>query len=150
MKLNVYLAGEIHTSWREDIKDICTAQGLDITFTAPVTDHDASDDCGVEIMGAEDNKFWHDNKGANLNSIRTRKAIKDADVVVVRFGEKYKQWNAAFDAGYAHALGKSLIVLQMQEHNHPLKEVDAAAQAVCYSAQEVAQCLTYVLKSTLP
>ncbi len=150
MKLNVYLAGEIHSSWRAEIITACQAQNLDIAFTAPVTDHAASDDCGVAIMGDEANKFWHDNKGANLNSMRTRKAIKDADIVVVRFGEKYKQWNAAFDAGYAHALGKSVIVLQMEEHNHSLKEVNAAAQAVCYSSQEVAQCLSYILSGTLP
>lgn len=150
MNLNVYLAGEIHTNWRDEIKSYCDAQGLDITFTAPITDHASSDDCGVAILGEEPNKFWHDSKGANLNSMRTRKAIKDADVVVVRFGDKYKQWNAAFDAGFAHALGKSLIVLQMDEHNHALKEVDAAAQAVCYSSQEVAQCLSYVINGTLP
>ena len=150
MKLNVYLAGEIHSSWREEIITACQAQNLDIAFTAPVTDHGASDDCGVAIMGEEPNEFWHDNKGANLNSMRTRKAIKDADIVVVRFGEKYKQWNAAFDAGYAHALGKSVIVLQAEEHNHALKEVDAAAQAVCYSSKEVAQCLSYILSGTLP
>ncbi|WP_069298937.1 YtoQ family protein [Neptunicoccus sediminis] len=149
MKLNVYLAGEIHTSWREEIIAECEAQKLDITFTAPVTDHGASDDCGVEILGAEDDKFWHDSKGANLNSIRTRKAIKDADVVVVRFGEKYRQWNAAFDAGFAHALGKSLIVLQMDEHQHALKEVDAAAQAVCSTPSQVAKCLSYVLTGKL-
>ncbi len=150
MKLNVYLAGEIHTSWREEIISACQAQNLDIAFTSPVTDHAASDDCGVAIMGAEDDKFWHDSKGANLNAMRTRKAIKDADIVVVRFGEKYKQWNAAFDAGFAHALGKSLIVLQMPEHNHALKEVDAAAQAVCNTPEEVAQCLTYILTDKLP
>jgi YtoQ family protein len=150
MKLNVYLAGEIHTNWREEIIDACNAQCLTIAFTAPVTDHAASDDCGVTIMGKEPNKFWHDSKGANLNSMRTRKAIKAADIVVVRFGEKYKQWNAAFDAGYAHALGKSVIVLQMEEHNHALKEVDAAAQAVCYTSEEVAQCLTYIVNGTLP
>ena len=150
MKLNVYLAGEIHTNWREEIIDACNAQCLTIAVTAPVTDHAASDDCGVTIMGKEPNKFWHDSKGANLNSMRTRKAIKTADIVVVRFGEKYKQWNAAFDAGYAHALGKSVIVLQMEEHNHALKEVDAAAQAVCYTSEEVAQCLTYIVNGTLP
>ena len=150
MKLNVYLAGEIHTSWREEIIATCTAQNLNITFTAPVTDHAASDDCGAAIMGKEPDKFWHDSKGANLNSMRTRKAIKNADIVIVRFGEKYKQWNAAFDAGYAHALGKSVIVLQMEEHNHALKEVNAAAQAVCYTSEEVAQCLTYIVNGTLP
>ncbi|WP_370302564.1 YtoQ family protein, partial [Pseudooceanicola sp.] len=128
MGLTVYLSGEIHTDWREQI--IEGTQGLDVTFSAPVTDHAASDDCGVAILGAEDSKFWHDRKGAQVNAIRTRKGIADADVVVVRFGDKYKQWNAAFDAGYAAALGKSLIILQPAEHDHALKEVDAAALAV--------------------
>ena len=99
--MKVYLSGEIHTDWREQI--ITGAEGLDVTFSAPVTDHAASDDCGVAILGAEDDKFWHDRKGAQINAIRTRKAIAEADVVVVRFGEQYKQWNAAFDAGYAAA-----------------------------------------------
>ena len=109
MSLKLYLSGEIHTDWREQI--IKGAAGLDVHFSGPVTDHEASDDCGVAIMGAEEDKFWHDHKGAKLNAIRTRKAISDADIVVVRFGDKYKQWNAAFDAGYASALGKSLIIL---------------------------------------
>ena len=101
-------------------------------------------------MGAEPNKFWHDNKGANLNAIRTRHGIENADIVVVRFGEKYKQWNAAFDAGYAAALGKSLIVMHGPEHQHPLKEVDAAALAVVEEPQQVVQILQYVLNGTLP
>ncbi|MEE2816351.1 MAG: YtoQ family protein, partial [Pseudomonadota bacterium] len=125
MTFKVYLSGEIHTDWREQIRD--GAAGLDVEFDSPVTDHDASDDCGVAILGAEPNKFWHDHKGAKINAIRTRKGIEEADVVVVRFGEKYKQWNAAFDAGYAAALGKSLIVLSQDEHQHALKEVHAAA-----------------------
>lgn len=60
--LNVYLSGEIHTDWRDQIVKGCT--GMDVTFNAPVTDHGASDDCGVAILGAEPDKFWHDNKGA--------------------------------------------------------------------------------------
>ena len=123
--LKVYLSGEIHTDWRERI--IAGAAGLDLVFSGPVTDHAASDDCGVAILGAEPDKYWHDHKGAMLNAIRTRKGISEADIVVVRFGDKYRQWNAAFDAGYAAALGKSLIVLQPPEHDHALKEVDAAA-----------------------
>ena len=110
MSYKVYLSGEIHTDWREQIIDGCA--DMDITFTAPVTDHGASDDCGVSILGAEPDKFWHDHKSAKINAIRTRKAIADADIVIVRFGEKYKQWNAAFDAGFASALGKSLIIMQ--------------------------------------
>jgi YtoQ family protein len=146
--LNVYLSGEIHTDWREQI--IGGAADLDVSFNAPVTDHASSDDCGVAIMGAEADKFWHDNKGAKLNAIRTRKGIEDADVVVVRFGEKYKQWNAAFDAGYAAALGKSLIVVHQDEHQHALKEVDAAALAVVQEPAQVVQILRYVLTSKLP
>ncbi|MGE4612447.1 MAG: YtoQ family protein [Paracoccaceae bacterium] len=148
MTLKVYLSGEIHTNWREEI--MTGAEGLDVTFSAPVTDHDASDYCGVAIMGSEEDKFWHDRKGAQLNAIRTRKGIEDADIVVVRFGDKYKQWNAAFDAGMASALGKSLIVLHGPEHQHPLKEVDAAALAVAEHSTQVVQMLVYILSGKLP
>lgn len=148
MTLKVYLSGEIHTDWREQITE--GAAGLDVAFSAPVTDHAASDDCGVAILGAEDDKFWHDNKGARLNAIRTRRGIEQADVVVVRFGEKYRQWNAAFDAGYAAALGKSVIVLSLPEHQHALKEVHASALAVAEEPRQVVEILRYVLTGALP
>lgn len=150
MSLRVYLSGEIHTDWRDQIVAGIAAAGLDVVCDSPVTDHDASDDCGVTIMGPEDKKFWHDNKGANLNAIRTRHGLQTADIVVVRFGDKYKQWNAAFDAGYAAALGKSLIVMHGPEHQHPLKEVDAAALAVVETPQQVVQILDYVINGRLP
>ena len=146
--LKVYLSGEIHTDWREQI--IGGAKGLDVEFFSPVTNHAASDDCGVNILGKEPNKYWHDHKGAMVNAIRTRKGIVDADVVVVRFGEKYRQWNAAFDAGFAAALGKSLIVLQQPDHDHALKEVDAAALAMAREPSEVVEILRYVLTGDLP
>lgn len=148
MTLNVYLAGEIHSDWRAAVMAGCT--DLDIAFTAPVTDHDTSDDCGVTIMGAEATNFWHDHKSAKLNAIRTRHAIANADIVVVRFGEKYKQWNAAFDAGFAAALGKSLIVMHQPDHQHALKEIDAAALAVVESPEQVAQILRYTLTGAIP
>ena len=148
MMLKVYLSGEIHTDWRQQITQ--GAKRLEVAFSAPVTDHAASDDCGVAILGAEDSKVWHDHKGARLNAIRTRRGIEQADVVVVRFGEKYKQWNAAFDAGYAVALGKSLVVLSMPEHQHALKEVHAAALAVAEKPAQVVDILRYVLSGTLP
>ena len=147
MGLKVYLSGEIHTDWREQIQN--GAEGLDVEFSSPVTDHASSDDCGVAILGAEDNKFWHDRKGAQINAIRTRKAIQDADVVVVRFGEKYKQWNAAFDAGYASAIGKSLITIHSKEHQHALKEIDAAALAVVEDEKKVVEIFRYVMEGKL-
>ena len=148
MTLRVYLSGEIHTDWRERITE--GAAGLDVAFDGPVTDHAASDDCGVAILGAEPDKYWHDHKGAMVNAIRTRRGIAAADVVVVRFGDKYKQWNAAFDAGYAAALGKSIIVLNPPEHQHALKEVHAAALAVAERPEQVVEVLRYVLTGALP
>ena len=104
MNWNIYLAGEIHTPWRDDLRRAVEKTGLPVTFLSPVTDHSASDNCGVAILGEEDSPFWKDHKGAMLNAIRTRTLLRKSDLVVVKFGEKYRQWNAAFDAGYAAAL----------------------------------------------
>ena len=149
MSWTVYLSGEIHTGWREVIQAGSQARGLPVQFSAPVTDHGASDDCGVVILGAEEKKFWHDRKGAGVNAIRTRTLIERADIVVVRFGAQYKQWNAAFDAGFAVALGKSLVILHPPEHAHALKEVDAAAQAVAETPEQVVDILDYVINGVL-
>ena len=149
MKLNVYLSGEIHTNWRDEIIHKCKIKNLEIEFSSPTTNHELSDDVGVKILGAEEEKFWHDNKGAKINAIRTRNAIQKADIVVVRFGEKYKQWNAAFDAGYASALNKSLIIIHNEEHQHALKEVDAAAFAVTKNTDEIVDILTYCINGSL-
>ena len=146
--MRVYLSGEIHTNWRDQIITACA--DLNVTFDGPVTDHGASDDCGVLILGTEADKIWHDHKGAQLNAIRTRNGIEQADIIVVRFGDKYKQWNAAFDAGYATALGKSLIVMHGPDNQHALKEVDAAALVVAETPQQVAAALRYVLTSVVP
>ena len=145
----VYLSGEIHTDWRDRIMEGTSALKLPVEFSSPVTDHDASDDCGATILGGEDNKFWYDDKGEKVNAIRTRTLLEKADIVVVRFGDKYKQWNAAFDAGYAAALGKSLIVVHDPSLNHPLKEVDAAALAVAETSEQVVDILKYVILGKL-
>ena len=147
--LNVYLSGEIHSDWRQEIIKLCKKENLNISFSSPVTNHEASDNCGVEILGHEEKNFWKDNKGASINSIKTRKSIKDCDIVVVKFGEKYRQWNAAFDAGYAAALNKSIIVIHNEEHQHALKEVDAAAAAVAKDQHQVVRILKYILEGSL-
>ena len=147
--LNVYLSGEIHTDWRDEIIKLCEKEDLSIKFSSPNTNHESSDNCGVEILGAEENNFWKDKKGASINSIKTKKAIKDSDVVVVKFGEKYKQWNAAFEAGIAHALNKSLILLHDEEHDHALKEIDQSSAAVCRSPEQVAAVIAYCINGIL-
>ena len=147
--LNIYLAGEIHSDWRDDIIQLTKKDSLNVNFSGPVTDHEASDNCGVKILGNEETQFWKDNKGAKLNAIRTRKEIENSDIVIVKFGEKYKQWNAAFDAGYAAALNKSLIIIHSDEHQHALKEVDAAALAVVKNNDQVVKILNYVINGKL-
>ena len=147
--LSVYLSGEIHSDWREEIYKGVSSAALSIKFNTPVTDHDNSDDCGVTILGDEDNLFWKDHKGAKLNAIRTKTLIEKSDVVVVRFVHKYKQWNAAFDAGFAAALGKPLIVMHDKSLTHPLKEVDAAALAVAETPEQIVAILNYVIKGEL-
>lgn len=142
---NVYLSGEIHSDWREQIQLGVVEADLPVQLSSPVTDHGKSDDCGVAILGQEEDGFWVDHKGAKINAIRTRTLIEHADVVVVRFGEKYRQWNAAFDAGYAAALGKPIITLHDPDLTHALKEVDAASLATCESPQQVVAILKYVI-----
>ena len=144
--LKVYLAGEIHSNWREEIIESCKKEKLDVQFLSPVTDHESSDNCGVEILGEEEKNFWKDRKGANINSIRTKKSIQDSDVIIVKFGEKYKQWNAAFDAGYSAAKGKSLIIMHEDDNQHALKEIDASALAVVKNNQQLIEILKYVTK----
>ena len=147
--LNVYLSGEIHTNWRDEIIDLCKKENLNIKFSSPVTNHNASDNCGVEILGSEEKNFWKDNKGAKINSIKTKKSIKDCDLVIVKFGDKYKQWNAAFDAGYASALNKSIIVIHDEDNQHALKEVDASASAIAKDQNQVVRILKYILEGSL-
>ena len=145
----VYLSGEIHSDWRERISDGSQRAGLPVEFVSPVTDHASSDDCGVNILGEEDNPFWKDHKGAKVNAIRTRTLIERSDVVVVRFGDKYRQWNAAFDAGFAAALGKPVITLHDEALTHALKEVDGAAQAVAETPEQVVKILNYTITGAL-
>lgn len=145
-KYTVYLAGEIHSNWREEIIKSATNEKLPIDFLFPEENHEASDKVGEEIITKEEKQFWYDRRSAGINSIRIATGIKKADIVVVRFGEKYKQWNAAFDAGYAHALGKKIIVIHPEEFNHALKEIDAAADATVSDNQQVFEILKYLCR----
>jgi YtoQ family protein len=148
-KWTVYLAGEIHSDWRQQIEAGIAAAELPVRCVAPVTDHGASDDCGVRILGDEAAGFWKDHKGAGLNAIRTRTLIGRADIVIVCFGEKYRQWNAAFDAGFAAARGIPLITLHAPALNHALKEVDRAALATAETPAQVVAILGYVITGAL-
>lgn len=145
----VYLAGEIHSGWRKEIEEGCRQADLPVDLTSPVIDHRNSDECGVAILGAEEKPIWRDRKGAGINAIRTRTHLEEADVVVVRFAGQYREWNAAFEAGQAAALGKPLVILHPPEHAHALKEIAAAANAVVERPDQVVSILRYVITSEL-
>lgn len=147
---NVYLSGEIHSDWRQRIEAGAREAGLPVSFSAPVTDHAASDEAGTGTLGEERDSFWRDHKGAGVNAIRTQTLIRGADLVVVRFGDKYRQWNAAFDAGFAAALGKPIVTVHDPELDHALKEVDRAAQATARESEQVVDVLRYVIRGELP
>jgi len=140
----VYLAGEIHSNWREEI--IISCKDYDITFLTPEHDHGSSDDIGKNVVGDQGSNFYNDHVSAKINSMRNHTYIKQADIVVVKFGEKYKQWNAAFDAGYANALCKKLIIIHPKEFIHALKEIDAAASAVVKSESQVIDILKHLVR----
>ncbi|MBT3811963.1 MAG: YtoQ family protein [Gammaproteobacteria bacterium] len=144
MSYTIYLSGEIHSDWREQIQQGITLLNLDIEVLGPITDHDSSDHVGVEILGAEEHSFWKDHKAAKINALRTQSYISRSDIVVIRFGDKYRQWNAAFDAGTANGLGIPVIVMHAPELTHALKEVDATALAVTETPQQVIEILAYI------
>ena len=142
MNWNVYLSGEIHTDWRQKIMDGCKELGLPITFSSAVTDHESSDAAG-DVLGSEDQSFWRDHKSSKVNGIRIQTMLKNYDIAIIRFGDKYKQWNAAFDAGYCAALGKPYITLHDESIIHPLKEVDGAAMGWAQTPDQVVEVLSY-------
>ena len=144
MKLTVFLSCEIHSDWRDEIISKSKGKNLPVEFISPITDHDASDNVGVDILGAEESGFWKDHKAAKINSIRIKSGIEKADIVIIKFGEKFRQWNAAFDAGYASALGKSTIVIHPEEFAHALKEIDGRAMAVANNLDQAVDILEYV------
>ena len=144
MNWTVYLSGEIHTDWRDQIRQGAQRNNLPVVFTSAVTDHEASDAAG-DGLGPETDAFWRDHKSAKVNAIRTRSLIEQCDIAIVRFGDKYKQWNAAFDAGCCAALGKPDITLHDESIVHPLKEVDGAAMAWAKTPEQVVDILTYVM-----
>jgi len=144
MSFNIYLSGEIHTDWREQIINGCAEEKLDVSFSSPVTNHEASDAAG-DVLGTEDDSFWRDHKSSKVNAIRTKTQIEKCDLAIIRFGDQYKQWNAAFDAGYCAALGKPYITLHDESIVHPLKEVDAQAQAWAKTPAQIIDILKYLL-----
>ncbi len=147
MEYKVYLSGEIHSDWRKQIIESCQSHDLNIVFSSAITDHEESDSAG-DMLGDEEKSFWRDHKSAKVNAIRTSTLIENCDLAIIRFGDKYKQWNAAFDAGYCAALKKPYITLHSEDLIHPLKEVDAGAHVWATTVTQVVETLKYLSKQS--
>lgn len=143
MTWTVYLSGEIHTDWRDRIRQGASERGLDIRFSSAVTDHAASDAAG-DLLEPTSEGYWRDHKSSGVNAMRTRTLIAQCDLAVIRFGDKYRQWNAAFDAGQCAALAKPYISLHDEALVHALKEVDQAANAWAQTPEQVVDLLAYI------
>lgn len=139
----VYLSGEIHTDWREQIMSASEAQKLPLRFVSAVTNHGASDAAG-DVLGEAPIGYLRDQQSSRINAMRTRSLITNCDVAVIRFGKQYKQWNAAFDAGQCAALGKPYVTLHDDDIIHALKEVDGSSQGWATTPEQVVDILRYV------
>ncbi|WP_339147306.1 MULTISPECIES: YtoQ family protein [unclassified Sutcliffiella] len=146
MKFTIYLAGEIHTDWREELKDKAKALDLPLEFVGPMTDHERSDNIGELIMGTQANPIAKDEAASQINNLRTQLLMKKSDVVIALFGEKYKQWNTAMDASAAISLHKPLILIRPENLHHPLKELSNKANVTVETVNQALKVLTYVLE----
>lgn len=146
MDLIVYLAGEIHSDWRDKIQSLATEKDLPLTFVSPQTDHDLSDDIGEKILGDQPNKFYRDNAASSINNLRTHVLMNKADVVIALFGEDYKQWNTAMDATTAINSGKPLILVRPEKLIHPLKEISEKANVITNNIKQAIEVLEYIYK----
>ncbi|WP_078379356.1 YtoQ family protein [Sutcliffiella halmapala] len=144
MELTVYLAGEIHTSWREELQDKAKALDLPIRFVGPMTDHDRSDTIGELILGKQDNAIAKDEVASQINNLRTQLLMKKSDLVIALFGEKYKQWNTAMDASAALTLQKPLILIRPESLHHPLKELSNKANVTVETVSQALKVLHYI------
>ncbi|MFD1739292.1 YtoQ family protein [Bacillus salitolerans] len=146
MELVVYLAGEIHTNWRDELREKAKISDLPLTFVGPMTDHERSDNIGEEVLGKQPTSVLKDEAASNINNLRTKLLMEKSDVVIALFGEKYKQWNTAMDASTAVTLGKPLILIRPETLHHPLKELSNKASVTVETVDQAIKVLNYIFE----
>ena len=144
MELTVYLAGQIHDDWRNEVKQKAKDKDLPLTFVGPQENHDRSDDIGEDILGEQPGTFYKDDAASSINNFRTQVLMQKSDVVIALFGEKYKQWNTAMDASAAIHLNKPTIIVRPDSLIHPLKELTNKADVTVETIDQAMEVLQYV------
>lgn len=144
MKLIVYLAGQIHDDWRDEVAQKAKAKNLPLEFVGPQTTHDRSDNIGEEIQGKQPSNLYKDDAASDINNFRTQVLMKKADIVIALFGEKYKQWNTAMDASTAIAMNKPTIIIRPESLIHPLKELSNKANVTVETVDQAIDVIGYI------
>lgn len=144
MKLIVYLAGQIHDDWRNEVAQKAKAKNLPLEFVGPQTTHDLSDNIGEEIQGKQPSNLYKDDAASDINNFRTQVLMKKADIVIALFGEKYKQWNTAMDASTAIAMNKPTIIIRPESLIHPLKELSNKANVTVETVDQAIDVIGYI------
>jgi YtoQ family protein len=144
--ITIYLAGEIHSGWRDELRRMLEDRDLPVRLVGPQEEHDRSDAIGEDILGAQPSPRYRDLVGAGVNTLRTRVLLRRADLVVAFFGEKYRQWNTAVDAGAAVAAGVPLLLVRAPELGHALKELDSMATFTVESLEQAAESIAYIFQ----
>lgn len=146
MEFTVYLAGQIHDDWREQVEKLAKEKKLPLTFVAPQTNHDRSDNIGEEILGEQPDKLHKDDAASDINNFRTQLLMQKSDAVIALFGEQYKQWNTAMDASNAITLNKPTIIVRPKSLIHPLKELSNKANVTVETVEQALDVLAYVFE----
>lgn len=146
MQFTVYLAGEIHSNWREELAKKAEEKKLPLVFVAPQTNHDRSDDIGEAILGEQPGKLYKDDAASDINNFRTQVLMQKSDLVVALFGEKYKQWNTAMDAATAITLNKPTIIIRPESLIHPLKELSNKANVTVETVDQALDAISYIFE----
>lgn len=146
MRFTVYLAGEIHTDWRQELIEKVTSLGLDYEFVSPQLVHDRSDNIGEDVQGEQPNAYFRDLAASDINNFRTELLLNKAEIVIALFGEQYRQWNTAMDLSAAIALGKSTIMIRPEAFIHPLKELSRKTNVTVETVDQAVEVLSYVFE----
>ncbi|MBM7606142.1 YtoQ family protein [Metabacillus crassostreae] len=146
MEFIVYLAGEIHSNWRDQIKQEASSKQLPFHFVGPMENHDLSDSIGENILGKQPNSIIKDDMASGINNFRTSVLMNKADIVIALFGKEYKQWNTAMDASTAISLNKPLIIIRPEQLHHPLKELSNKANVTVENVEQALAVLSYLVE----
>jgi YtoQ family protein len=146
MEFIIYLAGEIHTNWRDKIIEVASSKNLPFTFVGPMERHDLSDNIGENILGEQPNAIFKDDAASGINNFRTSVLMNKSDIVIALFGESYKQWNTAMDASTAIAMNKPLILIRPEQLHHPLKELSNKANVTVENVQQAIDVLSSLVE----